>query len=239
MITLKIDTKKLEKSMNEISKSLNDLPKKKNMANIARASSSIASKKFIKDVNIYSRANKKQMHHMYEWNSTGQDNSRLFKLHRNAYDGKTASIDIVFRKSTTRSPISKVLSKPGRTGKSVTRSGVFKEKASVMEMGGKASFIAKRTIAFSPDNRRIIFRPKGTLILIHSPGGKLVKGSMTRFSKRWQSSMLVPAVTSTGIFIEIEKNISRVMSKSSFTSSEVSSAINSVCNKYDSGVRDF
>lgn len=239
MIILKIDTKKLDKSMREIAKSLDDLPKSKNMSNIARASSSIAAKKFVKDVNAYARTNKKAMHHVYEWGAVGQDTARLFRLHRNPAVDNRASIDIILKKSGTKAPIARVLSRRGPTGKSVTRSGIFKNKAMVMEMGQKTSFVARRTIAFSPDGKRIVFRPRGTSVTIKNPGGRATTGSLTRFAKRWETSMLAPAVISTGIFNQLNKAISRTMSKNVFTSAEVASSIKAVCDRYDTGVRTF
>jgi len=238
MILVKIDTRKLDKSLNNISESLQDIPKQRNMANIARASSVIASKKFIKDLNNYSKSNKKNMHHIYEWNRVGLDSARLFKLKRNSVVDNRAIIDIVLKKSKTRAPISKVLLKPGKTGKYVKRSGIFKDKAAVMEAGKSVSFIATRNIAFAPSGK-IIFRPRGTLITIRNPGGRLTTRSLEKYSIKWQNSMLSKSVESSKIFYKIEKDIARTMSKNTFTSSEVSACIKNICDKFDSGEREF
>ena len=238
MILVKIDTHQLDKSLNHISESLQDLPKKRNMANIARASSVIASKKFIKDLNNYSKSNKKSMHHIYEWNRVGIDSARLFKLKRNSITENKVTIDIILKKSKTKAPISKVLLKPGRTGKFVKRSGVFRDKAEVMESGRSVSFIATRNIAFA-SSRKIIFKPRGTVITIRNPGGRMTTHSLERYATKWQNSVLSKSVESTKIFSKIERDIAKTMSKNTFTSSEVSARIKNVCDQFDSGEREF
>lgn len=239
MITLKVDQRSLNKSLNQISKSLQDLPKTNNMYNVTRAVASIAAQKFVRDANAYARLNRKSMHHLYEWNEVGRDKSRLFVVHRGSVSGNRVNLEIIFKKSRTKVPISKVLQRRGRTGKSVTKTGVFRDKAEIMESGKSVRIFAKNTMAFSPDGRRIVFRSPGQSVFVKNPGGTAVRGAMKKYAKSWQSSMLVPAVESSGIFNRLEKQITRTMSKDNYTSVEVSEAIKSVCNRYDSGKRDF
>jgi hypothetical protein len=239
MIQVEVNLNNFKRQMNSLNKSLEDLPSKKNMNNITRAAGSIAAKSFVKDLNSIAKTNKKSYHHIYEWDRVGVNNARLFTVLKTGVDSNNISLLIKFDKSKTKVPIAKRLQKPGPSGKIVTRTTVFKNKAEVMEKNSPVSFTAKRNIAYTTTGRDIVFKRRGTLVTVRRPGGDGTTGAVEKFAKKWEKSMLRPAINNSGIFNKLSNDISKTMNKNNFTSTDIIQCITAVCEKYDYSRREF
>jgi hypothetical protein len=180
---------------------------------IMSAAFSVASIKFIKNTNMLSRSVKKSFHHVYEWGQVGTESGRLFRIFKKQETGGNASIYYKFNNSSKKSPISNILSTPGSNGKSVTRSGVFKKKAEVMENGKEVSFITSRYIAFSPRSGGIVFVPPGRTIKIKNPGGEATSGSFEKHFRAWWAMNFNKIFNESGITKSLENNVSLALSK--------------------------
>lgn len=238
MIRFDVKLDNFKRETNKILKTLDGLPSVNNISMISRAGGSVAAKAFVKDLNREARANKKRYHHLYEWERTGVDAARLIRIKKSASSAGNIFIYTEFKKSRTPVPISKILQKPGATGKSVTKRSVFKNKAEVMENQIPVSFVPKKTIAFAPNGRRIIFRDKPTLIYIKRPGGS-TKNALQSYTKRWQGSMLRASVLNSGLLENVSKDIIKTMQRGDYSSTSVSQCIRKVCEKYDMSIREF
>lgn len=239
MIQVNVDLNNFKRKMNALNKSLEDLPSKKNMNNITRAAGSIAAKSFVKDLNSIARTNKKSYHHIYEWGSVGNNNARLFTVIKSGADSNNIMLDIKFNKSKTKVPIAARLKRPGPSGKIVTKTSVFKNKAEAMEKNAPLSFTARNNVAYTTTGRDIVFKRRGSLVTIRRPGGDATTGSVEKFTRKWEKGMLRPAITNSGIFEKLSKDISKTMSKNNFSSSDVITCIAAVCEKYDYSRRQF
>ena len=193
---------------------------------------SIAALKFVKTTNMYARSNKNSFHHVYEWQETGRESGRLFRIIKRSGSSGSATIYTKFNNSKKMAPISPILRVPGIDGSYVKRSGVFKEKASVMESGKPVTFITSRTIAFSPNGRSIIFMPPGKTISIKNPGGKSVSGSFSKHFISWWSINFATILDDSGVIINIQKNVARALSKKGAGRSSVKDAILRSTAKY-------
>lgn len=239
MIRVDVNLNNFKRQMNSLTKSLEDLPSKKNMNNVTRAAGSIAAKSFVKDLNSAAKANKKTYHHIYEWNRVGVNDARLFTVLKSGADSNSIALSIKFTKSKTKVPIAPRLKRPGPSGKVVTRTKVFKDKAEVMEKNSPVSFIAKRNVAYTTTGRDIVFKKRGSMVSIKRPGGDATTGAVEKFTRKWEKSMLRPAIINSGIFDKLSKDIAKTMNKNSFSSSEITKCITSVCEKYDYSRRQF
>lgn len=215
MINIFIDPSSKNELLAEVSrkvegvKELNSQYVKKELMDTAF---SIASLKFVKKINMMARSNKNAFHHIYEWDKTGVESGRLFRIvKRNSFPG-SATVYSKFLSSKKNSPIAKSLKIPGSTGKIVTKSGIFKNKASVMEEGKSVGFITSRTIAFSSDNK-IVFIPPGKKITIKNPGGKNVVGSFNKNFESWWKINFPHILDDSGVFNKIEVNVAKALSK--------------------------
>jgi len=232
MIHFKLDETKFQSEIKKITESLGSIPQAQNTNTIARAVGSIAAKEFIKNLNMQAKATPLQFHHLYEWGEVGKDSSRLIKAKRNVSNGN-ATIELIFKPSKKKVPIAQALKTPGKTGKSVTRSSVFRNKAEFMESGKPSQpWTAKRNIVFLNGNQ-MIFRKKGTVFTIASPGGKATTNSLERYVKKWENGMAQGAIEKSKIFNKLEKNIAKTLSGSNPSSSNIRSTIKSVCDTYN------
>lgn len=232
-----MDQDQFKSEMDNITSNLKNISNKENISNISRAIGSIVAKESVKSLNAVAKADRSQYHHLYEWNQNGRDSARLVKAKR-VVKGSSINIEFVFKKSNTKVPVSKKLSRPGRTGKFVSRNSVFKNKAEVIESGRSVSWTAKRNVVFLSNNS-IVFKKKGTVFNISNPGGTAAHGALTRFSKKWESGMANGAIEKSKLFIKIEKDIAKTMSMENFKSSDIRDCIKIVCNQYDSRQQEF
>ncbi len=199
---------------------------------IISAAFSISSLKFIKTTNMTARSIKKSFHHVYEWNQVGTESGRLFRIIKKQESGGNASVYYKFNNSKKKAPISKILSTPGENGKSVTRSGIFKRKAEVMESGSQVSFITSRYIAFSPKSGGIVFVPPGRTITIKNPGGEGTSGTFEKHFKTWWAMNFNKVFNESGIITNLEKNVASALSKNNAGKNAAAAAIQRTLSSY-------
>jgi len=196
------------------------------------AAYSIAALKFVKQTNLLARSAKKSFHHVYEWNQSGKESGRLFRIIKRQQNSGSASIYYKFNNSKVKSPISPTLQKPGKSGKTVKKSGVFKRKAEVMESNSSVSFTTSRYIAFSPKRGSIVFIPPGKTINIMNPGGTAVNGSFRKHFNSWWRLNFPTILETENIPNSLEVNVSRSLNVRGAGSIQARSAIKSVLSPY-------
>lgn len=107
-------------------------------ANIQRSIENSVKRKFLPYVNAMARANRKSLHHVYEWNKTGITSARLFDLAiPSSSRGKANfSMKLEFRPSKSLVPLTEAQRRPNPyTGAVVEQRHIFYNKAMVMEYG--------------------------------------------------------------------------------------------------------
>lgn len=235
MIRFKFNTHVFNAEVRRVTSSINDMKNAQNIANMSRAVASISAKEFVKSLNREARNNPSMYHHLYEWRKVGADTQRLYRVKRVA-SGNKASVEILLKPSKSTVPIAPELRRPGKTGKSVTRRSVFKNKAEVMEGRRRTkSWVAQRNIVFL-GNGSLIFKRQG----FKMPGRTNVGGRMTtyalrNYAKRWQGGMAASAVDKSRIFPKIEKEVARVLSTKDASPTKVRAGIKMICDQYDIG----
>lgn len=200
---------------------------------IISAEYSMSAIKFVKSTNLLARSAKKSFHHVYEWGGAGNEPSRLFRIVKKQEGAGNISIYYKFNNSKKRSPIAKALTTPGTSGKRVTKSGVFKRKAEIMENGQQVSFTTSRYIAFSPKKSKgIVFVPPGKTINIKNPGGKKTTGSFEKHFRVWWKVNFGKSLTAAGVYKKLEKNVAMALSKRGASKNEAAAAVRSTLKKY-------
>jgi hypothetical protein len=127
-------------------------------------------KDFGEFIDSSARVKPKALHHMYEWNRTGQKTSRLFKIKRIDTEGLSFRVGYDFKLSKTSVP---------SKNKKQKKKYIFANKASVME-AGMPVIIRPRSaerLVFELDGITV-FMPKGSSVTVKSPGGR---GSSNQF----------------------------------------------------------
>jgi hypothetical protein len=120
-----------------------------------------------KDFGLYidaqARMKPKALHHVYEWDDTGNSTKRLFRLNKKMSNGLSFQIGYKF-----------ILSKTAPVKTRNQKRYVFKNKASIMEQGIPVT-ITPRT----PGGRLVfeymgepMFMPKGASVTVQRPGGR-------------------------------------------------------------------
>ena len=114
-------------------------------------------------IDSQARTKPKSLHHVYEWNKTGQTTSRLFKLNR--IDSIGLSFKINYDLKLSKSSV------PTKNRKQKSRY-VFANKAAVMEKGMPITIRPKSAerLVFEIDGEAV-FMPKGKSVTVRSPGG--------------------------------------------------------------------
>lgn len=131
---------------------------------------SVIFKQLEKDFGLYvdsqARVNPKSLHHVYEWNKTGNAGSRLFDLNVISSSGLSFKIksSLLLSKSSV----------PNSFGKSRY---VFSKKASVMEAGMPLVIRprAAERLVFET-SIGVVYMPKGASVTVTRPGGGKVTG---------------------------------------------------------------
>ncbi len=201
---------------------------KKQFIDVAFSKSALS---FVKRTNMIARSDKSSFHHVYEWGGVGNETSRLFRIIKKNNSPGYASVYYKFNNSKKPSPIDPSLRTPGKTGKFVTKSGVFKNKASVMESGSPVSFVTKRTIAI-PSSGAISFIPPGKVINIKNPGGKGTTGSFESHFRIWWTTEFSSALEKTNIPNQLEISLARALRVRGSGKSAAQNAINSTLSRY-------
>lgn len=134
-------------------------------------------------IDSQARTKPKSLHHVYEWNKTGEPTSRLFRLKKIDSMGLSFKIDYNFILSKTSVP-TKNLNQKSRY--------VFKKKAEVMEKGMPIIISPKSAerLVFEIDGQ-VIFMPKGKSVTIKSPGGKQSTNQFNLAYSRYFSGPMV------------------------------------------------
>jgi hypothetical protein len=134
-------------------------------------------------IDSQARTKPKSLHHVYEWNKTGQATSRLYKLNRLESSGLSFKVNYELKLSKT--------SVPSKNRKQTSRY-VFANKASVMEKG-MPIIIRPRSaerLVFEIDGE-VVFMPKGKSVTVKSPGGRASTNQFDLAYSRYFSGPLV------------------------------------------------
>jgi len=196
------------------------------------AAFSIAALKFVKSTNLLARSKKSYFHHIYEWEQVGKETGRLFRLIKKNNGLGSATIYTKFNVSKKRSPISSILRTPGKSGRMVKNSGVFKNKAEVMESGTPVGFITTRTIAFVGKDRNIVFVPSGKNISIKNPGGKDTVGAFSKHFASWWSINFSGILDNSGVIRKVEANVAQTLNRKGAGKSDVRRTISMTLAPY-------
>lgn len=223
-LKLEIDTKQLVQGLDDLVIGIDQLVKPKALEQISRAVFSITGERFMVDIDNYSRANPKKMHHVYEWGKVGEPSGRLFVLERNSVLNGSLIINAKFLPSRMPVPINPELLQQGKNGKIVTRRSIFADKATVMEEGRSVSFTAKRILSFVGDSGLVFVKP-GTQINILHPGGKGVNGAFSEFLLEWYTNNGYSAMDNSGFFEKISNNVSIALNQNNATINTVKRAV--------------
>lgn len=209
-------------------KELNSAITKKKLMDVAFSKSAMT---FVKKTNMLARSNKSMFHHVYEWEGAGQESSRLFRIIKKNGAPGSASIYYKFNNSRRPSPIDPILKVPGNTGKVVSKSGVFKNKASVMESGSPVSFSSSRTIAI-PSGNGISFIAPGTTINIKNPGGAGTSGSFEKHFRMWWTTHFSKTLAKEGIPQKLETSVAAALRVKGAGRAAARSAIGRTLGRY-------
>ena len=164
-----------------------------------------------------SSSQSKMFKHVYEWNEVGSSNKRLWKWKKVGQSPEGFKIKPYFITSKVNAPIDPVLQIPGPTGKVVKRTGIFKDKASVIEFGQPvtirvktARYLAVPNKNLSPgsSNKKSITFTKGP-ITINYPGGKESKLAFTKAMSGWLYSKGIQSIKDGKAVRKVNRRISR------------------------------
>ena len=134
-------------------------------------------------IDSQARTKPKSLHHVYEWNKTGQTTSRLFKLNR--IDSIGLSFKINYDLKLSKSSV------PTKNRKQKSRY-VFANKAAVMEKGMPIIIRPKSAerLVFEIDGE-VVFMPKGKSVTVKSPGGRASTNQFDLAYSRYFSGPMV------------------------------------------------
>ena len=134
-------------------------------------------------IDSQARTKPKSLHHVYEWNKSGQSTSRLFKLNKLDAPGLSFKINYNLKLSKT--------SVPTKNRKQKSRY-IFANKAAVMEKGMPVVIRPKSAerLVFEIDGQAI-FMPKGQSVTVKSPGGRASTNQFDLTYSRYFSGPLV------------------------------------------------
>lgn len=162
------------------------------------------------------RIDRARLHHVYDWGSVGDPSARLFRIHRRVSpNGFRVAYNFV--QSRRVAPIAPILKVPGPTGKVVTKTTIFKNKARVMEEGTPvivrrktARYLAiPATAVGGYSNSRGIIFSKGP-VTVRYPGGIATKAGFARtINGYFQSGLAMRELKASGVLDKPLKVIRR------------------------------
>jgi len=134
-------------------------------------------------IDSQARVKPKSLHHVYEWNKTGQATSRLFKLNKMDAPGLSFKVGYEFKLSKSSVP-SKNIKQKSRY--------VFANKASIMEKGIPIIIRPRSAerLVFQIDGQAV-FMPKGQSVTVKSPGGRASTNQFDLTYSRYFSGPMV------------------------------------------------
>ena len=132
-------------------------------------------------IDALARSKPKSLHHVYEWNKTGNEEFRLFKLKQISQQGLSFKLDYELLLSKSAVPNAKSKKK-----------FIFAKKASVMEAGMpiRISPRSAERLVFEFGGTTV-FMPKGASVVIKSPGGRASTNQFKLAYSRFFSGQLV------------------------------------------------
>lgn len=159
--------------------------------------------------------NPASLHHVYEWNRVGDKSARLWTI-KKVNSGESFKIVYSFLNSKIVVPIDPILKTRGASGRSVTKSYIFKNKAIIMESGTpvvikrkQAKFLTIPSTNFNGNINKNITFTKGP-ITVRSPGGKQTKLGFSKAFEIWFGSGLATKyLKSSNVFSILEEHVSR------------------------------
>lgn len=217
--------------------SVEEIASPRTKTQVAKAVFTITSKRMIIDFSKRANISPQKYSHMFEWESNGEPEKKLFLVRRERVLNGMMTIGIKYKKSSKFVPIPPQLLSPGSTGKSVRSRNVFANKAQVMESGRPVSFTTKGYIAFlSKDSGGIKFLPPRTNVIIRNPGGKAATGSFESFVETWYATKVDTVVRQSGLFQNMGRAVARTMNETNVSAPAVREAIRIVTEKHAQGV---
>lgn len=208
-----------------------------NQEYIAKAVFTIAGQAFVRKTNSVAAMQPKRFHHIYEWNSVGNESQRLFRLVRTSVKSGRLIISSEFTDSKKNVPVNPRLKVARNSSRSVGSNHVFRKKASVMESGRPLRISAKASKSLVFPNRSgdgLVF---AKTVLVNNPGGKEVKNSFSTHMRSWFSNPgnISVAISSSGFNKALEKELANALNVNGAGSVVANSIIRSISTKYSQG----
>jgi hypothetical protein len=140
-------------------------------------------KDFGEYVDANARSKPKSLHHVYEWNKTGVQSGRLFKLSRLDGEGLSFKVNYDFKLSKSAVPTK---------NKNQKKKYIFASKALIMETGMPTVIRPKSAerLVFELDGQAV-FMPKGTSVTVKRPGGSQATNQFSLSYGRFFGGQLV------------------------------------------------
>jgi hypothetical protein len=196
------------------------LKKEANISSVLDAAHNVTSREFVKNMTNVAFTNPRSFGHMYEWNSTGDPNSRLWN-HVLQGRGKSKTSTFRFKASKTTVPVDPALAAVG-----VKKRHIFYWKAPVIEyampvrispkLAKVLVYLQKSTSSRGKSNfngwtkNGIVYRRSP--VYIDHAGSKSMWGSFTREYQRWFSGNEPLRAISNSISRSSEKAIKNIVS---------------------------
>jgi len=161
-------------------------------------------KDFGQYVDAQARVKPKSLHHVYEWNKTGNPTARLFNLYLIDSEGLSFRIGRDFKISKSAVP---------SKNKKQKKRYVFANKASVMEEGIPIVIRPRSAerLVFELDGATV-FMPKGTSVTVKRPGGKAATNQFALTYGRFFGGQLVnSSIKSSGFQRIFNAKIARAL----------------------------
>lgn len=148
-------------------------------------------KEFGEYVDSKARIKPKSLHHVYEWNKTGDQKARLFKLRQLDGPGLSFKLDFEYKLSKTSVP---------SKNKKQRKRYIFANKASVMEEGMPVVIRPKSAerLVFEIDGIPV-FMPKGSSVMVKRPGGTASRNQFVlAYSQYFSGPLVSSAIKNSG-----------------------------------------
>ena len=161
-------------------------------------------KDFGQYIDAQARTKPKSLHHVYEWNKTGNPTARLFDLHLIDTGGLSFRIGRDFKLSKSAVPSKNPKQK---------RRYVFANKASVMEEGMPIVIRPRSAerLVFELDGATV-FMPKGSSVTVKRPGGRAATNQFALAYGRFFGGQLVnSSIKSSGFQRIFNAKIARAL----------------------------
>jgi hypothetical protein len=153
-------------------------------------------------IDSQARVKPRSLHHVYEWDQTGNPGSRLFKFNKLNSEGLGFSISYEFLPSKTFAK------------SEGNRRHVFVNKAAVMEAGMPLKIAPRHSkrLVFETNGYKV-FMPEGASVTVRRPGGTGVKNSfMMTYSRFFKSNLVNLSIKKSGFQQLFNRSMSRALS---------------------------